>query len=47
MNQVTLGLAFVLVLWFAINLAFAVIAIDRLAQSEDYTDTSYLYPTSN
>jgi hypothetical protein len=31
---VTLGLVLVLVLWFAIDVGFAVIAIDRLAQSE-------------
>ena len=29
---VTLGLVLVLVLWFAIDVGFAVIAIDRLAQ---------------
>ena len=32
---VTLGLVLLLVLGFAIDVGFAVIAIDRLAQSED------------
>jgi len=35
---VTLGLVFLLVLWFAIDVGLVVIAIERLAQSEGYTD---------
>ena len=33
---VTIGLVLVLILWFAIDVGFAVIAVDRLAQ--DYND---------
>ena len=35
---VTLGLVLLLVLGFAIDVGFALLAIDRLAQSEGYTD---------
>ena len=35
---VTLGLVLLLVLGFAIDVGFALLAIDRLAQSERYTD---------
>ena len=43
---VTVGLVLVLVLWFAIDVGFAVIAIDRLAQSEGYTDIQVI-PTTD
>jgi hypothetical protein len=42
---VTLGLVLVLVLWFAIDVGFAVIAIGRLAQSEGYTDIQVIPAT--
>ena len=37
-HVVTLGLVLLLVLGFAIDVGFALLAIDRLAQSERYTD---------
>ena len=42
---VTFGLVLLLVLWFAIDVGLAVIAIDRLAQSEGYTDTQVIPAT--
>ena len=42
---VTLGLVLLLVLAFAIDVGFAVIAIDRLAQSEGYTDIQVIPAT--
>ena len=44
---VTLGLALLLVLAFAIDVGFAVIAIDRLAQSEGYTDIRNVMTVTN
>ena len=42
---VTLGLVLLLVLGFAIDVGFALLAIDRLAQSEGYTDTQVIPAT--
>ena len=44
-NIVTLGLVLLLVLGFAIDVGFTVIAIDRLAQSEVYTDIQVIPAT--
>ena len=43
---VTLGLVLLLVLGFAIDVGFAVIAIDRLAQSGGHTDIQVI-PTTD
>ena len=42
---VTLGLVLLLVLGFAIDVGFALLAIDRLAQSEGYTDIQVIPAT--
>ena len=44
-HVVTLGLVLLLVLGFAIDVGFALLAIDRLAQSEGYTDIQVIPAT--
>ena len=44
-NIVTLGLVLLLVLGFAIDVGFTVIVIDRITQSEVYTDIQVIPAT--